>query len=97
MHVHPKTQGAHELGGEGSHPINALPVDIFGPHFHAPSLYPCSSGTLVVQQPLPLGNQGEFCVRELYFITPHRFTYVMCTYILHFTHDTIIHCGRFYL
>lgn len=59
LHVHPKTRGIHGLGGDKSHPIDAFPVGLYGPHSIPPSLCPHCGGPLVVEQPLPLGNQGE--------------------------------------
>ena len=60
LHVRPKTCDIHGLGGEGSCPIDALPLDTYMNPTSIPlSLCPHFGGSLVVEQPLPLGDRGE--------------------------------------
>lgn len=59
MSIAPPGHVVSWVGWGGSHPIDALPMGIDGPHFHSTSLCPHSSGSLVVEQLLPLKDRGE--------------------------------------
>ena len=95
----PKDMWRHGLVGWGHIQSTPSPCVYMDATFIPPTFCLYSSGSLIVEQLLPLGNRGELegtlCEFEFGFIAPHRLTWIIRTYIFHSKHDTINHCGRF--